>query len=177
MITYDGTRFQIESAGYTVGGADVAIADGGTGQSTATAGFNALSPVTTRGDLIVRGAANNQRLAVGTANQILVSDGTDPAWGTVAASDTLAGFIEIGVQSEMEAASSNTRAVTRDVNTSIQGHPKAGGLITGGGTPVLTSSYNITGITDLGAGICEVTIRERHGVGRLVGCGDRRERR
>jgi hypothetical protein len=60
----------------------------------------------------VRGAANNQRLAIGAANQILVSDGTDPAWGAVAASDTLARFIEIGVQSEMEAASSNTRAVT-----------------------------------------------------------------
>jgi hypothetical protein len=38
------------------------------------------------------------------------------------------------------------------------GHPKGGGLITGGGTPVLTSSYNITGISDIALGVCEVTI-------------------
>lgn len=59
------------------------IANGGTGQATATLGFNALSPVTTRGDIIVRGATNNQRLAIGTANQVLVTDGTDPSWSKI----------------------------------------------------------------------------------------------
>lgn len=59
------------------------IANGGTGQITATLGFNALSPVTTRGDIIVRGATNNQRLAVGSANTLLRSDGTDPNYGQV----------------------------------------------------------------------------------------------
>lgn len=66
---------------YRSGGTDVAVVDGGTGGSTATAGFNALSPVTTRGDIIVRGATNNQRLALGSSGKVLKSDGTDTVWG------------------------------------------------------------------------------------------------
>lgn len=42
-----------------------------------------LSPLTTRGDLYVRGASDNSRLAIGTANKVLFSDGTDPAWGLI----------------------------------------------------------------------------------------------
>lgn len=68
---------------FRVGGTDVPIADGGTGASTATAAFDALAPTTTRGDLITRGAASNGRLAVGAANTLLKSDGTDPAWTTL----------------------------------------------------------------------------------------------
>lgn len=62
------------------------VANGGTSGATALAGFNALSPVTTRGDLIVRDATNNVRLAVGAANTVLQSNGTDPSWGKVTAS-------------------------------------------------------------------------------------------
>ena len=61
----------------------VAIANGGTGQATALAAFNALSPLTTQGDLLTRDATNNVRLAVGAANTLLRSNGTDPSWGTV----------------------------------------------------------------------------------------------
>jgi fructose-specific component phosphotransferase system IIB-like protein len=42
-----------------------------------------VDPLTTRGDLIVRGASSTGRLAVGAANRALVSDGTDPSWGQV----------------------------------------------------------------------------------------------
>lgn len=73
---------------YNPGGTDVAIADGGTGQSTATAGFNALAPTTTRGDIITRGASNNQRLALGTSGYFLGSDGTDAVWQGFAQSGT-----------------------------------------------------------------------------------------
>jgi hypothetical protein len=59
----------------------VAIANGGTGQTGATAAFGALSPVTTQGDLIVRGAANNERLAVGSEGQTLKVTSGVPAWG------------------------------------------------------------------------------------------------
>lgn len=72
------------TGGTITGITDLAIADGGTGQSTATAAFNALSPQTTRGDLITRDATNDIRLALGTANQALISNGTDALWGTVA---------------------------------------------------------------------------------------------
>lgn len=66
----------------TISGA-VPIANGGTGQATKATGFDALSPNTTRGDISVRGAAVNQRLAVGTVGQVMKSDGTDPAWGKI----------------------------------------------------------------------------------------------
>jgi len=63
------------------------IANGGTNGATALAGFNNLSPLTTRGDLLTRDATNNIRLAVGTAGKFVRSDGTDPSWQNVAASD------------------------------------------------------------------------------------------
>ena len=67
---------------YRAGGTDVAIADGGTGAGTAAAGFAALSPLTTRGDILYgsSGTVTGARLGVGSANQVLTSDGTDVAW-------------------------------------------------------------------------------------------------
>jgi hypothetical protein len=71
----------------------VAIANGGTGQTTATAGFDALSPTTTKGDLIVRNGTNNVRLPVGTDTYALVADSTTATgvkWASVGASLTIA---------------------------------------------------------------------------------------
>jgi hypothetical protein len=39
-----------------------------------------VSPTTTRGDIIRRGASDDERLAIGTSGYALMSDGTDPAW-------------------------------------------------------------------------------------------------
>jgi hypothetical protein len=150
---------------YKTGGTDVAIADGGTGQATATAGFDALSP-TTRGDIITRGAANNARLAIGAADTVLKSDGTDPAYGKIVNANITDGTIAhaklaSGVtasQAVMETATAVDSLVAPGRQHFHPGHPKGGGLITGGGTPVLTSSYNITGISDIALGVCEVTI-------------------
>tara|TARA_R100001463_G_scaffold48807_3_gene98202 strand:+ start:345 stop:1646 length:1302 start_codon:yes stop_codon:yes gene_type:complete len=41
-------------------------------------------PLTTRGDIVKRGASATERLAIGSANTVLTTDGTDPAWSTVA---------------------------------------------------------------------------------------------
>lgn len=60
-----------------------AIANGGTGQTTQTAAFNALSPVTTRGDIIVRDATNNVRKVLGATGTVLQSDGTDPVYAKI----------------------------------------------------------------------------------------------
>jgi hypothetical protein len=52
------------------------IANGGTGQTTQTAAFDALSPLTTKGDLIVHDGTNNVRLGVGATNRALFADST-----------------------------------------------------------------------------------------------------
>lgn len=55
----------------------LAIARGGTGQTSASTAFDALSPTTTRGDIIVRGASSNGRVALGAKGRTLTSNGTD----------------------------------------------------------------------------------------------------
>lgn len=71
---------------YRSGGTDVPITDGGTGQSTKTAGFDALAPTTTQGDLIFHNGTNNARLAAGTSTYVLTSNGagTSPTWQAAA---------------------------------------------------------------------------------------------
>ena len=64
----------------------VAILNGGTGQTTAGAAFNALSPITTTGDLILGTGVNTaSRLAIGANGYLLTSDGTTAAWAAAPA--------------------------------------------------------------------------------------------
>jgi hypothetical protein len=59
----------------------VAILNGGTGQTTAGAAFNALSPITTTGDLILGDGTNSAtRLAIGANGYLLSSNGTTASW-------------------------------------------------------------------------------------------------
>lgn len=50
------------------------VVNGGTGASTALGSFNAISPLTTKGDLIGRDSTNNIRIPVGINNQYLIAD-------------------------------------------------------------------------------------------------------
>jgi hypothetical protein len=72
----------------------VAIANGGTGQTTKAAGYDALNPNTTLGDISYRGASNNVSLAgnTTTTKKFLAQTGTGtvsaaPAWATIVAGD------------------------------------------------------------------------------------------
>ena len=141
--------------------ADLPISEGGTGQSTATAAFNALSPVTTRGDIIKRGASNNERLAIGAADTVLKSDGTDPAYGKIVAANVTDGVLThaklasgvTATQANMEAASATDVFVPPGRQHFHPGHPKAGGSLSGTGTPAFRSGdYGMGAVTDNGTG-------------------------
>jgi len=54
----------------------LAISQGGTGQTDQAEAFDALSPTTTKGDLIVSDGSDNVRLAIGNNNQVLTADST-----------------------------------------------------------------------------------------------------
>ena len=65
----------------TYSGTALPIANGGTGQTTASAAFNALSPITTAGDLILGNGTNTAtRLAIGANGYVLTSNGTTASW-------------------------------------------------------------------------------------------------
>ena len=75
----------VVGAGLTISLGTVAINQGGTGQVTAQAAFDALSPLTTQGDLLYRNATQNTRLATGTYGQYLRAGGSgaNPFWGAI----------------------------------------------------------------------------------------------
>jgi hypothetical protein len=63
------------------------ITSGGTGQTTASAAFDALNPMTTVGDMIYEGTGPSAtRLAIGTSGQILTVSGGIPSWQNAPAS-------------------------------------------------------------------------------------------
>lgn len=69
------------------------VTSGGTGQTSASAAFNALSPITTTGDLIIGNGTNSAtRLGIGTNGYVLTSNGTTASWqaggaGTITTTD------------------------------------------------------------------------------------------
>lgn len=135
----------------------VAIANGGTGQTTASAAFNALSPVTTTGDLIIGNGTNSAtRLPIGANTYVLTSNGTTASWaapsgggsGTVTSvAATVPSFLSI---SGSPITTSGTLAI------SLASTPSNGQLLIGNGTgfsyATLTAGSNIT-ITNSAGGI------------------------
>jgi len=63
----------------------LAIGSGGTGQTTAITAFEALSPMTTTGDIIYApGGGTATRLGIGSSGQVLTVGGGIPGWSTPA---------------------------------------------------------------------------------------------
>jgi hypothetical protein len=66
----------------------VAIGNGGTGQTTATAAFNALNPMTTTGDIMYEASPTTAaRLGIGSTGQVLTVSGGLPAWAAAPSSN------------------------------------------------------------------------------------------
>lgn len=78
-LTFSGGP--VTSSGTITAAGTLAIANGGSGQTTANAAFGALSPMTTNGDLITRAGGVPVRLGIGSTGQVLQVIGGAPAWG------------------------------------------------------------------------------------------------
>lgn len=86
--TFTWPTFNQNTTGTAAGlSATLAIASGGTGQTTASAAFNALSPITSVGDLIIGSGVNSAtRLAIGSNATVLTSNGTTASWASIPSS-------------------------------------------------------------------------------------------
>ena len=90
LTVSSGTTQEITASGTFLLGGTLSVGHGGTGQTTAAAAFGALSPLTTKGDILGFSTVN-ARVPVGTNGQVLTADGTDalgvkwatPTTGTV----------------------------------------------------------------------------------------------
>lgn len=103
-----------------------------TGDVTAPAGSNAttLGITTIRGDVIYRGASANTRLAIGAANSVLTSNGTDPVWAGVGALVAIQTFVVNGTYTPSAGV---TKALAIITGGGGGGGGSASAVIAGGG--------------------------------------------
>jgi hypothetical protein len=113
----------------TLSGTALPIANGGTGQTTAAAAYNALSPMTTTGDIEYESATNTaSRLAIGTTGQVLTVVSGVPAWATAASSN---GFLYLSSNTSVYGGTNTTLSFTGGHNTVVG--VSAGNALAAGG--------------------------------------------
>jgi len=133
----------------TWNGTAVAINRGGTGASTASTAFNALSPLTTAGDTLYGGTSGaGTRLAIGTAGQVLTvnSGATAPQWSTPA-TGTVTSVGGTGTVSGISLSGTVTSSgnLTLGGTLDLSSPPAIGGTTPAAGTfTTLTSSGTAT---------------------------------
>lgn len=143
----------IVSAAINLSGSEITstlpIANGGTGQTTAANAFNALSPMTTLGDLIYGGASGvGTRLANGTTGQFLkATTSSAPTWSSFTAPTiqrfttgsgtytTPAGVLYIKVKMVGGGGGGSSGGISTG-----NGNPGATGTVTTFGTSLLTAN-------------------------------------
>lgn len=132
----------------------LAIGSGGTGQTTASAAFNALSPITTTGDLILGDGTNSAtRLGIGTNGYLLTVVGGTAAWAAApAAGVTSFDAGTTGFTPNTASTGAISLAGTLVVSNGGTGATTLTGYVKGTGTSALTASSTIpnTDISGLG---------------------------
>jgi hypothetical protein len=132
------------------------IANGGTNATTAGAGFNALSPITTTGDLILGNGTNSAtRLAIGANTYVLTSNGTTASWvapsggGTPGGSTTQVQYNNAGAFAGSANMTFNGTALTLANDASISGltiGKGAGAISTNTAVGASALAANTTGV-------------------------------
>lgn len=117
----------------------VAISKGGTGQTTATAAFDALAPTTTTGDIIYNNGTDNVRLAVGASTSVLVG-GTNPSYTSTPTVTTLNATT---VNATNVVATGNVGAATGTTSSTFTA---TGQINANGGLRVKSTANAVTGI-------------------------------
>jgi hypothetical protein len=139
--------------------AAVTIGQGGTGQTGKTAAFDALSPATTKGDLIAYDGTDNVRLGVGTNGYVLTADSAQSSglsWTAVSGTGTVTSVAATVPSFLSVSGSPITAAGTLAI--SLASTPTNGQLLIGNGTgfsyATLSAGSGIT-ITN-GAGTIQI---------------------
>lgn len=134
--------------------ATLAIGSGGTGQTTASAAFNALSPITATGDLILGNGTNSAtRLGIGANGYLLSSNGTTASWQPAPAGGvTTFDAGTTGFTPSTATSGAISLAGTLVVSNGGTGATSLTGYVKGTGTSALTASATIpnTDISGLG---------------------------
>jgi microcystin-dependent protein len=121
----DGTTAKSHTAGAIIYPVHAAIDSDEANELTAS--------YTTRGDIVYQGASTFTRLGVGSANQVLKTNGTDPSWGQV----TEGGIADDAVTAAKIAAGA---VGTSEIASAIAGN----GLTGGGGSALAVNVDNST---------------------------------
>lgn len=96
------------------------VDDAGTETGPLGTGGGSSSPTTTAGDLIVRGASADERLAIGTAGQVLTVSGGVPTWAAASGGSGDLIIIRDEKTSGTDGGSSTSGSwQTRDLNTEV----------------------------------------------------------
>jgi hypothetical protein len=134
-------KMQLTTTGLQLANA-LGIAYGGTGQTTASAGFNALSPITSTGDLIVGNGTNSAtRLAIGANTYVLTSNGTTATWSAPPATGvTTFSAGTTGLTPSTATSGAVTLAGTLIVSNGGTGTTSLSGLAYGNGTSAFTAA-------------------------------------
>lgn len=150
--TISGSSNTITNVSLTTGvTGTLPIANGGTGQTAATAAFDALSPLTTKGDIVVHNGTNVVRQAVGTNGQVLVADSSQTNGVKFAnAPQGLKNYITVNADLEQGATTGYTLGTATLTNAFPSGAPTFGSGASGNLSLSLISSSQLAGTYSLG---------------------------
>lgn len=118
----------------TWNGTTIAIAHGGTGQTTASNAFIALSPLTTAGDIIFENnTPTPARLGIGTTGQVLTVVAGLPSWQTPATTGTVTSVSVVSANGFAGTVATATTTPAITLSTTVTG------ILFGNGTSVATA--------------------------------------